>query len=91
MNICHRIMDWLRLEGTPRIISFQVPCYRQGHQPPDMVLDQAAQGLIQSVLEQFQRWGIRSSSGISVCVILLGWLYLRAAATPTPQRKRICK
>jgi len=35
-------MEWLGLEGTPRIIKFQPSCHRQGHQPPDLVLDQVA-------------------------------------------------
>ena len=34
-----RIIEWLGLEGTPRIIKFEPPCQRQGHQPPDLVLD----------------------------------------------------
>lgn len=34
--------EWLGLEGTPRIIKFQPLCHRQGHQPPDLVLDQVA-------------------------------------------------
>jgi len=40
-------MTGVRLEGTSRIIKFQPPCHRQDHQPPDMVLDQVAQGPIQ--------------------------------------------
>jgi len=39
------------LEGTSRTIKFQVPCHRQGHQPPDVVLDQVAQGPIQNDVE----------------------------------------
>ena len=38
----HRIRRWLVLEGTLKLIQFQLPCYGQGHLP----LDQAAQGLI---------------------------------------------
>jgi len=47
-------MEWLRLEGTSRIIKFQPPCHRQGHQPPCLILDQAAQGPIQPGLEYLQ-------------------------------------
>jgi len=32
------------LEGSARTIKFQPPCHRQGHQPPDLVLDQVAPG-----------------------------------------------
>jgi len=39
------------LEGTPEIINLQPPCHRQGHQPPDLVLDQIAQGPKQPGLE----------------------------------------
>ena len=42
----HKIIEWLRLEGTPRIKEFQLPCHRQGHQPPGLVLGQVAQGNI---------------------------------------------
>jgi len=43
----HRIIEQLGLEGTPRMIKLQPPCHRQGHQPPELVLDQVAQGPIQ--------------------------------------------
>ena len=59
----HRIIESLRLEGTPRIIKFQTPCHRQGHQPPDPLLDQAVQGSIQPGLEHLQGWSIHSLSG----------------------------
>ena len=36
------IIEWLGLEGTPRIIELHLPCHRQNHQPPDLVLDQVA-------------------------------------------------
>jgi len=38
-----RITEWLGLEGTSRIMKLQGPCLRQGHQPPYLILDQAAQ------------------------------------------------
>jgi len=41
------------------IIKFQLPCYVQGHQPPD----QAAQSHIQPGLECLQGWGIHSLLG----------------------------
>ena len=47
MHCCHRIIEWLGLEGTSRIIKLQPLCHRQGHQPPYLILDQAAQGPIQ--------------------------------------------
>jgi len=49
----HRI-EWLGLEGTTRIIKFPPPCYRQGHQPPNMVLEQVARGPIQPGLEHLR-------------------------------------
>ena len=51
------------MEGTLRIIKFQPRCHRQGHQPPDLVLDQAAQDPIQPGLEHLEGWGIHSLSG----------------------------
>ena len=41
----------------------QPPCCRQDHQPPYLVLDQAAQGPIQPGFEHLQGWGIHSLSG----------------------------
>jgi len=38
----------------------------QGHQPPYLILDQAAQGPIQPGLEHLQGWGIHSLSGQTV-------------------------
>lgn len=40
--------DWFGLEGTLKVISFQLPCCGQGHLP----LDQAAQGPTQPGLER---------------------------------------
>ena len=53
----------MELEGTSRIIKLQPPCHRQGHQPPHLVLDQAAQGSIQPGLEHVQGQGNHSLSG----------------------------
>jgi len=39
-----RITEWLGFEWTPRIIP--TPCYTWGHQPPDLALEQVAQGPI---------------------------------------------
>ena len=39
------------------------PRHRQGHQPPHLILDQAAQGPIQPGLEHPQGRGIHSLSG----------------------------
>jgi len=38
----HRIIEWLGLEGTSKIIKLQPHCCREGHQPPYLILDQAA-------------------------------------------------
>jgi len=51
------------LEGTARILKFQPLCHRQGHQSPDLVLDQVAQGPIQSDNEHLQRRSIHSLPG----------------------------
>jgi len=58
------ITEWLRLEGTFKIIWFQAPCYRQGCLP----LDQVAHGPIQPALECFQGGGIHSLTGQPVPV-----------------------
>ena len=58
-----RITEWPRLEGTSRIMKLQPPRQRQGHQPPHLILNQAAQGPIQPGLEHLQGWGIHSLSG----------------------------
>ena len=52
----HKITEWLGLEGTSRIMKLQPPCCMQGHQPPYLILDQAAQGPIQPGLEHLQGW-----------------------------------
>ena len=41
-SLIRRMIEWLGLEGTPRIIKFQAPCRRL----PAQVLDQIAQGSI---------------------------------------------
>jgi len=51
------------LEGTSRIMNLQPSRHRQGHQPPHLTLDHAAQGPIQSGLEHLQGWGIHNLSG----------------------------
>jgi len=57
------IIEWLGLEGTLRIMKLQPLCRRQGYQPPYLILDQAAQGLIQPGLEHLQGWGIHNLPG----------------------------
>jgi len=52
--IQHKSTEKLGLEGTSGIIKLQPPCHRQGHQPPCVILDQAAQGPIQPSLEHPQ-------------------------------------
>ena len=52
-----------RLEGTSRIMNLQTLCHMQGHQPPHLILDQAAQGPIQLGLEHLQGRGIHNLSG----------------------------
>ena len=42
----HRIIEWLGLEGTSRVIKLQPPFHEQGHQPPYLILDQGEQGPI---------------------------------------------
>jgi len=59
----HRIIEWPGLEGTSRIIKLQPLCHRQGHQPPHLILGQAAQGPIQPGLEHLQGRGIHNLSG----------------------------
>ena len=59
----HRITERPGLEGTPRIMKLQPPYHRQGHQPPHLILEQAAQGCIQPGLEHLQGRGIHSLSG----------------------------
>ena len=63
LPINHRVIEWRGLEGTPRIIKFQPLCHRQGHQPPDLILDQVAQDSIQSGLEHLQGWSTHNLSG----------------------------
>ena len=60
----HRTVEWIGLEGTLKIIYFQLPAMGQGHQPPV----QAAQGPIQPDLEYLWGGGIHSFSGQSVSV-----------------------
>jgi len=60
----HRIIEWFGLEGTLKIIWFQIPCHEQGHLPPDQV----AQSSIQPGLEHCQGGGSHSFSGQSLPV-----------------------
>ena len=62
----HRATEWCGLEGTSRIMKLQPLYHRQGHQPPYLILDQAAHGPIQLGLEHLQGWGIHRLSGQSV-------------------------
>jgi len=59
----HRVIKWLGLEGTSRIMKLRPLHHRQSHQPPNLILAQAAQGPIQPGLECLQGWGIHSLSG----------------------------
>ena len=59
----HRITEWLGLQGPSRITTPQLPCRRQGLQPPDLILDQAAQGPIQPGPEHPQGRSIHKLSG----------------------------
>ena len=52
----HRIIEWLGVEGTSRIIKFQLPCHRQGWKPLDQELDQVAQSPIQPGIKHWQGW-----------------------------------
>lgn len=55
----HRITERFELEGTFNDHPSPTPCHEHGHLP----LNQAAQSLIQSGLEQFQWWGNHNLSG----------------------------
>jgi len=68
-EMIHRIIEWLGLEGIPRIIKFQPPHHRQGHQPAHFIPDQAAQSPIQPGLAHLQGWGIHSPSGQPVSAL----------------------
>ena len=60
--INQRITEWPGLEGTSRIMNLQPPRHRQNHQPPHLILDQAAQRHIQPGLEHLQGQSIHSFS-----------------------------
>ena len=66
----HRIIEWPGLKRTTMIIKFQLPCYVQGHQPPD----QAAQSHIQPGLECLQGWGIHSLLGQPIQCVTTLWV-----------------
>jgi len=59
----HSSTEWPGLEGTSRIMNLQSPYHRQSHQPPHLILDQAAQGPIQPGLEHLQGQGIHDLTG----------------------------
>jgi len=59
----HRIIKLFGLEETSRIMKLHPPCHMQSHQPPHLILDQAAQGPIQPGLEHLWGRGIHSLSG----------------------------
>jgi len=78
-------MEWLGLKGTTRIIKFQPLCHSQDHHPPDLVLNQDAQGSIQPGLEHLQGgmehpqplWAACvSTSPLSVLFTLYSWFFL---------------
>ena len=54
-------MAWVGRD--PKDHQVPTPCHRQGHQPPDLVLDQAAQGLIQPGFKHLQGQSIHNPSG----------------------------
>ena len=60
----HRITEWPGLEGTSRITKIQTPHHRQGHQPPHLILDQAAQ----DPMEWLRGWGSRL---VNICTSAL--------------------
>ena len=55
----HKIIEWLRLEGTLKVTWFQTPCHGQGCQP----LVQIAENYIQPSFECLQTWGTDNFSG----------------------------
>ena len=59
----HIITEWPGLEGTSRTTKLQPHDHRKGHEPPHLILDQAAQGPIQPGLEYLQGGDIHSLSG----------------------------
>ena len=44
-------------------MKLQPQCHRQGHQPPHLILDQAAQGPIKPIQEHLQGWSTHSLPG----------------------------
>jgi len=57
------VIEWTGLEGTSRLIKFQLPCHSQGWQLLDPVLDQIAQRPIKPDLKDIHGWSIHSFSG----------------------------
>jgi len=55
-----RIIGWLGLEGTSKIIQSQPPSCGQGCHPLNQAPAQAAQGPIQPSLENLKGWGIHN-------------------------------
>lgn len=54
-----KVIEWLRLEGTLKIIEFLPPCHSQEQLP----LEQVAQAIIQPGLEHIQGWDIHIFPG----------------------------
>ena len=54
LDLNHRIIEWLRLEGTSKTIELQPPCWGQDCQPLSQALDEIVQGLIQLGLKHLQ-------------------------------------
>ena len=72
----HRSIQWFGLEGTFKIIQFQLFCYRQGHLP----LDQVAQSPMQPGLEYSQPVCVLGISPTQVQDLALGLLKFMSLA-----------
>ena len=59
----HKIIECIVLEGISRIIKIEPLHCRQGHKPPHLILDQAAQVTIQPGLEYLQGRSIHNLYG----------------------------
>jgi len=63
-----RTMAWVGRD--PKDQQAPTPCHIQGHQPPYLTLEQAAQGPVQPGLEHLQGWSIHSLSEQPVIAII---------------------